>query len=419
MQISYAIDTHGHNDYLSGISELGQKQPVEALGLDEAELGYSHRPVKDGEVIEVGDVAFEIIHTPGHTPEHISLLVYDRSTGDEPTLFLSGGALLVGDLARPDLLGGPDEASAAAVTFCHTIQEKLLWSLPEHLEVWPTHVSGSLCGGNIGSRLSTTLGYERKTNAILARVSSSEEFVEECIRLDNLPAVPPYWKRMRAQNMAGPPLLGVLGEPPALRVDDFKDAMSDETVVLDCRSAEAFAAGHIKGALNVGLSTSFPTWAGTVLPAGACVLLVLEDPGDLWEVAWHLLRTGYDVPAGWLAGGMSSWRTSGEDVTRLAQMTVHELRDALAAGDVDVLDVRQPAEWAGGHIAGATFVTGAELPSRVDDVPAGKPLAVVCGSGYRSSVAASLLAERRSEPVINVLGGMSAWGVAGYPTEAS
>jgi hydroxyacylglutathione hydrolase len=418
MRVSYALDTHGHNDYLSGICELGQRQPVEALGLEQAGLGYSHRSVKDGEVIEVGEIAFEIVHTPGHTPEHISLLVYDRSAGEEPTLLLSGGALLVGDLARPDLLGGPEQASAAAITFCHTIQEKLLWNLPDHLEVFPTHVAGSLCGGNIGSRLSTTLGYERKTNAILARVSSSEEFVDECIRLDNLPAVPPYWRRMRSQNMQGPPLLGVLREPPALHVEEFKEAMS-EAVVLDCRSPDAFAAGHIEGALNVGLSPSFPTWAGTVVRPESRVLVVLEEPGDLWEVAWHLLRTGYDVPEGWLSGGMSSWRTSGEKVVALEQMTVHELYDAVESGDVDVLDVRQPAEWAAGHIAGATFITGAELPARVGDVPEGRPLVVVCGSGYRSSVAASVLAGRRRGAVINVLGGMRAWGRAGYPTESS
>jgi hydroxyacylglutathione hydrolase len=415
MRIAYVIDTHGHNDYLSGIRELSQRQRIETLGYADADLGYEHRSVKDGEVVEMGDVAFEILHTPGHTPEHVSLLVYDRDNGDEPEFMLSGGALLVGDLARPDLLGGEEQAHQAAVTFCHTIQEKILWRLPDHIEVFPTHVSGSLCGGNIGSRLSTTLGYERKTNAILARVSSSEEFVDECIRLDNLPAVPPYWRRMRAQNMAGPPLLGVLGEPPALAPNEFRGVMDEGAIVLDARSPEAFGAGHIPGALNVALSSSFATWAGTVLPDGARVLLVLDRPDDLWDAVWQLLRIGYDLPAGWLAGGMRAWRTSAAPLQDLPQITVHELKRRIDDGDVEVLDVRQPAEWASSHIDGATFITGAELPERSDEVDIDRPIAVVCSSGFRSSVAAALLLSRGANRVVNVTGGTSAWAAAGYP----
>ncbi|MGH2751357.1 MAG: MBL fold metallo-hydrolase [Actinomycetota bacterium] len=417
LRIGYALDTHGHNDYLSGISEVAARGDVELLGYHEAKLGYDHRGVKDGELIEVGDVAFEVLHTPGHTPEHISLLVYDRTSGEEPTMLLSGGALLVGDLARPDLLGGPDEARNAARDFCHTIQEKILWRLPDHVEVFPTHVAGSLCGGNIGSRLSTTLGYERKTNAVLARVSTSEEFVDECIRLDNLPAVPPYWRRMRAQNLAGPELLGVLREPPALKPGELAGAVRDGAVVLDARSPEAFAGGHIPGALNVGLSTSFSTWAGTVLEATASVVLVLDDPDQLWEATWQLLRTGYDLPVGWLSGGMQAWRTSGESVEMVEEIPVRELKRRLDDSAISVLDVRQPAEWAEGHIAGARFITGAEIPARSNELSATEPVAVVCGSGYRSAVMASLLRARGHERVHNVTGGMSAWRNAGLPVE--
>jgi hydroxyacylglutathione hydrolase len=420
LRIEYAIDSHGHNDYLTGICEIAARQPVKVLGYSDASLGYAHEPVADGAMIEMGDVGIEVLHTPGHTPEHISLLIYDRSSGSEPTMMLSGGALLVGDLARPDLLGGPDEAQKAALTFCHTIQEKILWRLPDHVEVWPTHVSGSLCGGNIGSRLSTTLGYERKTNAVLSRVSSSEEFVEECIRLDNLPAVPPYWRRMRSQNLDGPALLGTLREPLALPPRDFAECCStEEAVVVDARSLHAFAGAHIPGALNVGLSPSFTTWAGTVVPARAEVLLVLDRPEDLWDACWQLLRIGYGLPLGWLAGGISSWQTTGMEVESFRQVTVQQLRSLLQDGDVEVLDVRQPAERAEGGIPGSTFITGADLPSRPDDVPDGaRPLAVVCGSGYRSSVMASWLARQGRKDVWNVIGGMSAWRRAGLPVAA-
>jgi hydroxyacylglutathione hydrolase len=417
LRLAYAIDTHGHNDYMSGLQELTVRQNVDVLGYAEAPLEYDHTPVKDGEHIEMGEVGFEMMHTPGHTPEHVSLLVFDREAGSEPTLLLSGGALLVGDLARPDLLGGKQDAERAAVEFCHTIQEKILWRLPDHLEVFPTHVSGSLCGGNIGSRLSTTLGYERKTNSVLASVSSSEEFVEECIRLDNLPAVPPYWRRMRKQNLKGPALLGVLPEPPALPPDDFQRASSDEVIVLDARSPEAFGGAHVPGSLNVGLSSSFSTWAGTILPDGVETLLVLNQPEDLWDTVWQLLRIGYGIPRGWLAGGMLEWRTSGRELSMLPQLTVHELRDHLEDKGMSLLDVRQPAEWSDGHINGAKFITGAEVPTRSDEIEKDQPLAVICGSGYRSSAVASLLVARGWSDVVNVIGGMAAWKRAGYPVQ--
>jgi len=428
LRIAYAIDTHGHSDYVSGLSELRLRQDVEVLGLAGADFGYDFRGVTDGEVLEMGEVAFEVLHTPGHTPEHVSLLVYDRSLpqgdpglsvrtepGKDPALLLSGGTLLVGDLGRPDLLGDPEEVREAARSLCHTIQERILWRLGDHVAVYPTHVRGSLCGGTIGTRLSTTVGYERLTNPLLCNIGSSQEFVEACVRLDALPAVPPYWRRMRALNLAGPTAVD-LWEPAALVPSEFRRHRDAGALVLDARSPEAFASGHIPGALNVGIGSSFSTWAGTVLPEGARVLLVLDGPGQLWEVAWQLLRVGYDVPEGWLSGGMAAWRAAAGEVDTLPQIDVHELAGRVDAVAVNVLDVRQPAEWAAGHIDGATFITGAELPGRIDEVPNHKPVAVICATGYRSSVAASLLAPVRPGRVLNVVGGMSAWTTSGYPT---
>lgn len=417
MRVAFACDSHGHNDYLSGLSELTARAGLEVWGSAEADLGYEHRPVADGDRIEMGEVGIEVLHTPGHTPEHVSLLLYDGDHGDEPAILLSGGALLVGDVARPDLLGDPEDTEQSAREFCHTIQTKLL-ELPDHVLVYPTHVAGSLCGGSIGSRLSTTVGYERRTNELLARVSSTDEFVRSCLDLADLPAVPPYWRRMRSQNLAGVDLLGTVAEPPALTADQVAASRDRGAWIVDCRSPEAFGGGHVPGAVNVGLGSSFATWAGTVLPGDAETVLVLDSPAGLWEATWHLLRIGYPAPTGWLAGGMLAWRTTGRDLGRLAQATVHDLRARIDDGDVDVLDVRQPAEWSSGHIAGATFITGAELPRRLDDLPdSGRALAVVCGSGYRSSVSASLIAhETPQRPVVNVLGGMGAWTAAGYPT---
>jgi hydroxyacylglutathione hydrolase len=417
LRIVSALDSHGHNDYLSGLSELSARvDSIEVLGSGYADLGYQHRPVRDGETFDMGDVGIQVLHTPGHTPEHLSLLLYDRTaSADTPAMLLSGGALLVGDLARPDLLGGQEQARHQAEVFCQTIQTKLL-PLPDDVEVFPTHVAGSLCGGNIGSRLSTTVGFEKKTNALLAAVSAKKEFVRECIRLDNLPAVPPYWRRMRTQNLAGVAHLGVLTEPPALSVNEVDKPLQADAVVLDTRSPEAFGGGHIPGALNVGLGPAFATWAGTILPADADVVLLVDRPDDVWEATWQLLRIGYPLPRGWLAGGITAWRTTARPIQKTPQITVHELKQLLDRGEVNLRDVRQPAEWAAGHAPEAFFTTGAQLPDQLDQLPQDKPLAVTCSSGYRSSVATSLIARDTKIPVLNVLGGMSAWKHASYPT---
>jgi hydroxyacylglutathione hydrolase len=415
LRIAYVIDTHGHNDYLSGVSELVARVPdVTVLAPATGGYGYDHRPVHDGEIVEMGDVGLEVLHTPGHTPEHVSLLIHDRSVGEEPAALLSGGALLVGDVARPDLLGGAAQTREGAAAMCETLQTKIL-TLPDHVEVFPTHVAGSLCGGHIGQRLSTTVGYERRTNPLLARLASEDVFVRECLDLANLPAVPPYWPRMRGQNMRGPALVGTVAEPPALTVDVFAKLREGGAVVLDGRQPEAFAGGHVPGALNVTVGGSFPTWAGTVLPEGADVLLVLDRAEDLMEATWDLLRIGYRPPVGWLADGMSGWRTSAQEVARLDQVSVLELRRLLDEGAVGLVDVRQPAEWADGHVEGAVFITGGELPTRLDEVPDGRPVAVMCGSGFRSVVASSLLRATGRVQVVSVVGGMDAWRAAGLP----
>ena len=414
LRIRYVVDTHQHNDYLSGICELADRTGAAVLGSAGANLGFDYQPLKDGQELQLGEAGIRVLHTPGHTPEHISLLLYDgEQSSDEPAMLLSGGALLVGDVARPDLLGGEEKTRDAAERFCHTIQTKLL-DLPDHVLVYPTHVAGSLCGGAIASRLSTTVGYEKRVNAILASVASKDEFVEQCLDLTDLPAVPPYWRRMRGQNQQGPALLGVVTSPPALQADQFAaEAENDDTLVLDTRTPEAFAGGHIPGAQNVGLGASFGTWAGTVLDPEVRILLVLERPGDLLEATWQLLRIGYEKPVGWLSGGMQAYRTTGRPLGHLRAMTVQEAGDRL--GEFQLLDVRQPVEWSSFHAPDAQFITGAELPDRLHEVPHDRPVLVTCGSGYRSSVAASLLARAGHDNVANLLGGMAAWKNAGLP----
>jgi hydroxyacylglutathione hydrolase len=184
--------------------------------------------------------------------------------------------------------------------------------------------------------------YERRMNKRLAALSSETNFVENCLKLENLPAVPPYWKRMRKMNQQGPALLGTLAESPALPADEFERLASEDAKILDCRSPEAFAA-HIPGAINVGLGSSFATWAGTALPGGASIVLVLDSKRDLWEVCWQLLRIGYDLPKGWLSGGMMAWRTAARPLEILPQSTVWDLHRRMEENpQLLILDVRQP-----------------------------------------------------------------------------
>jgi hydroxyacylglutathione hydrolase len=417
LRIAYAADTHQHNDYLTGITQLQSRAPLELLAGARAELGYKTRPLEDGARLRMGEVDIEVLHTPGHTPEHISLLIRDQTRGSDPLMLLSGGALLVADVARPDLLGEEAEKRRNARALCKTLREKIL-PLPDHVLVYPTHVAGSLCGGNIGSMLVTTIGYERRLNELLMRIDSEEDFERRCLDLGPLPTVPPYWRRMRAQNQGGPAVLGSLAEPAALQPDDFAARIKAGAVVVDCRSPEAFAGAHIPNAYSVGAGTSFPTWAGSILPGDAEILLVAEEPGQLDDIIWKLLRIGYREPLGWLAGGMSAWQTAALPLAGLPLWTPQELDERRRdMARLFILDVRQPAEWHDGHIPGAHHISGGELQARLDEIPVGRPLAVYCGSGYRSSVAASVLKRAGHSTIVNVIGGFSAWQAANLPIE--
>jgi hydroxyacylglutathione hydrolase len=224
---------------------------------------------------------------------------------------------------------------------------------------------------------------------------------------------------MRKQNQDGPALLNALSEPPALQAKAFARHIIEGALVIDCRAPDAFAGAHIPGALNIGAGTAFPTWAGTIIPDDADTLLVIDDPGQLWDIYWKLLRIGYKAPVGWLAGGMSAWQIAAEPLGSLPLWTPGELdQHRREMKDLFILDVRQPAEWHAGHIPGAQHISGGELPGMLDEVPRDKPVAVYCGSGYRSSVAASLLRRSGHRYVYNVIGGFTAWEAKQLPVEA-
>ena len=414
LRVAYVLDTHGHNDYLSGVTEVLGAGAVTALGFEGAGLGYPHRALGDGDEVELGPVRLRLLHTPGHTPEHVGVLVSVEGA-DRPELLLSGGALLAGSVGRPDLLGGAEQARAGALDLHRTLHQRLAW-LPDELTVYPTHVAGSLCGTGIDKASSTTLGRERRANAAYL-AADPEAFAAELLRPDHLPAVPPHWRRLRPQNLAGPRPLGGAPTPVALPAPAAARAALGGALVLDVRGPGAFAAGHVPGSLNVPLDGGFETWAGTVVGERDRTVLVADAPDEVEAAAWGLLRVGLAAPAGYLDGGVEAWRVAGQPVATVARLDAATLLDRAGAGAVQPLDVRQPGEWAEGHLAGARLLTAAEVPDRLGELSRSRTWAVLCHSGYRSSVVASLLL-REGFDVATLGGGMARWRAAGLPVVA-
>lgn len=422
LAITHVLETHIHADFASGARELAERAGAELFvsGHDEGEryeVGFPHRDLFDGDALELGSVRLEALHTPGHTPEHLSFLVHDGvRSEDVPELMLSGDFLFVGSLGRPDLLGEEAKRSLAG-SMWESVRDRLP-DLPDGLEVHPAHGAGSMCGSGMGGRPMSTLGYERVANPYLDPDLDREAFVEKL--LSDVPPFPDYYRRMKELNSEGPrPLDGLPGLEP-LDVDAFAARVEEGHLVIDLRAQLAFGGGHVPGAFGIGAGRSLSTWAAWVVPYGRPILLVAEDPEDVEPSVRSLVRVGLDDVRGWLEGGIAAWRRAGRTLRGLPQVSPAELDRRLAAGEpIQVLDVRTDEEWEAGHIRDAHHVMGGEVPERVDEIAElrdGKPLAVVCGSGYRSTVAASVLERAGVDGLINVTGGMGAWERAGLDT---
>ena len=422
--ISDVLETHVHADYASGARELAERAGA-TLRLSAYDAGeryevtFPHEELRDRDEVRIGKVRLEARHTPGHTPEHLSFLVYDGARSETvPQLMLAGDFLFVGSLGRPDLLGEEVKHELARTLF-RSVRERLA-GLPDGLEVHPGHGAGSLCGAGMSARPLSTLGYERATNRYLDPALSEEGFVRAI--LGSAPPLPPYYLRMKRLNSDGPPALGELPGQQAIPPDRFRELAEDgRHLVLDVRDRFAFAGAHVPGALGIGVdpNESLSTWAGWVVPPDRLLLLVAEDAAQAEDAVRSLVRVGLDDVAGRLEGGMRRWIARGLPVATLPQLPVHDLQAALADGRAPrVLDVRTDGEWRQGHIPGALHVPGGEVASRLAELPAG-PVAVVCGGGYRSTVIASLLQRAGREEVSNVTGGMGAWKRAGLPVETA
>jgi hydroxyacylglutathione hydrolase len=420
LHITHILETHVHADFVSGSRELKARLRdtpqiwCSGMGGTDWTPPYADHVVANGDTIRMGAIRLEAVHTPGHTPEHVTWALYDETrSADTPWLIFSGDFVFVGDVGRPDLLG--DEARRVLAAQLYRSVFDTLPAFPDFTEILPGHGAGSLCGKAIGSRSTSTLGYERRFNASLQQVPEAD-WVRTL--LDGMPIAPSYFQRMKKVNAQGPPVVGLdLPGRARYRADQVYDRVCDHCLIVDVRSKEAFAASHIPGAINIPLGDVMPTWAGWVLPYDHPTLIVLDDAADMPRVVTHLLRVGFDDIRGYLEDGMERWQTSGFETARLETMSVHTLAEQLKRPDAPfVLDVRTSREFDNGHIDGALHIHGGLLQDRVDELPTDRPIAVVCGSGYRASIASSFLKRRGFERVINVLGGMSAYTSAGYPT---
>lgn len=410
-RITCVVETHVHADFVSGSRELAARTGAPVYGGASDDYGFDVEPLEGGDALEVGSVTLDVLATPGHAPEHIALAARGGGTGAEETWgVFTGDTLFAGEVGRPDLAGGASEEQAARLY--HSLHDELL-ALGDGVAVYPAHGKGSPCGADIGARDQTTIGYERCHSDKL-QAESEEAFTEQVLK--GLEQEPFYYERLKKKNARGPDVLGAWPDLPALTPDAFAEKREEGgTRVVDTREIEAFAGAHLEGSLSLPLRTNFPVWAGWMLDTDDRVLLIAEGPSGAAMAQRHLLRTGFDRVEGFLAKGLRGWTEAGRRFDTLGARSVHALKEHIENGSApQVLDVRSESEWQQGHVPTARHAWLPYLTDRLGDLDREKPVAVYCGSGYRASIAASVLRQEGFALVANVPGSMSAWKAAGY-----
>lgn len=412
LTIRWILETHLHADFVSGHRELAERTGGTIVFGEGARAAFPHRPVRDGEEIRLGSLVLRVLATPGHTGESISILVLDP----EPRLVLTGDTLFIGDVGRPDLAASPRGITAEemASQLYDSLHTRLL-ALPDSVAVYPAHGAGSLCGRNISSETSSTIGVQRRTNYAL-RPMPKEDFVR--MMTTDLPEAPAYFPRDVEINRAGAPPLAERRASAALSPAEVERLARGGAILVDVRPAAAFGAGHPPGAVNVGLGGQFAAWSGALLPPDRPLVLVTEDESAAAEAVTRLSRVGLENVAGYLDGGVAGWDAAGLPLERMGQIDVAELKARLGENPgLRVCDVRRPREYAAGHVPGAVSIPLDRLAAELDGRAPQGVVAIVCASGYRSSIAGSLLLGRKGAEPINVVGGTNAWVAAGYPVE--
>jgi len=416
VRITHVVETHLHNDYVSGGRELAALTGATHVIGAGAELAHDHRGVRHGDTFEVGALRFTVLETPGHTPEHVAYALADTSRADEPLLLFTGGSLLVGAVGRTDLLGREHALPYARQMF-RSLHDVLL-PHEDFVGVYPTHGGGSLCSTGIASTPHSTIGFERRHNPMVAP-ADVDEFAR--VLLGGQPSFPRYFARMRPMNQAGPRLLGGrMPTPRPLAVGEARTSIAEGGLLVDLRPPAAHALAHVPGSVSVPAGSSFGTWLGWVVEPDRPLVLLLENPADWDDAVRQALRIGYESIVGHVHGGFPTWIESGGAIESNGRLTVQQLAARVTRGGPEaplVVDVRQPLEYASGHVPGALTIAAGDLPDRLADLPRHRPIAMICASGYRASVAASLLRRAGFIDVIWVADGVPAWEGQGLPLE--
>jgi hydroxyacylglutathione hydrolase len=396
-EITHILETHNHADHVSGKGRLAKATGAVVHIPAEAGVAFEHSPIADGDTVQIGEITITAVTTPGHRPEHTSYTVADRARGKEPWLVITGDSLFVGDLARPDLAVEPDEGARGLYSSVHRLLE-----LDDFAEIWPGHIGGSLCGGaGMSEKPGTTIGFERRFNRLL-KLEDENEFIRELTA--DLAPQPPNFKRIVELNRG--PLLEDAPVLDPLAPHRVQELIDSGATLLDGRPPREFDAQHVPGSVNVTMTRSaVGTRAAWIVDPESDVVVTAETDAESQRMGRLLEAVGFRRLTGYLAGGVTAWQEARLDTESTPAIDVHELAQRLKEESVALLDVREDDEWAEGHVEGSVHVPYHELRDGLPELPNGKPLAVVCSVGNRSSIAASLLRRAGVENVIHVADG--------------
>lgn len=424
LRITHVTETHIHADYVSGSRELAQRTGAQLYLSDEGDENWKYAFAEEagailvyhGDSFMVGNVRVEVVHTPGHTPEHISFLITDTAAADKPMGIFTGDFVFVGDVGRPDLLERAAGVTGTMEPGAHILYKSLeeFKKLPDYVQIWPAHGAGSACGKSLGGVPQSTVGYEKLFNWGLS-YTDEDAFVEAV--LAGQPEPPKYFAEMKRINKVGPRILNGFRRPELLGADRLAELVEGGAMVVDTRPAAEYAAGHVPGTINIPMSRTFNTWAGWFVSYDRPFYLI-ADESDIDEAVRDLAMIGLDDIGGYFApDAVQAWAAGGGRLATIPQMTVAELADRFESGDLGILDVRGRTEWEAGRLPGVENIPVGYITDRLDEVPQDKPLVLHCQGGARSAIAASVLKARGYDNVINLIGGFAAWAAAGNPVE--
>jgi hydroxyacylglutathione hydrolase len=406
LTIRHVIETHLHADFISGHREIAERTGAKIYFGAKANAEFNHVAVKDGDELRMGKVVLRFLETPGHTPESISVVVVDEKESEQPYAVLTGDAMFIGDVGRPDLLGARISASELAGMLYDSLHEKLL-TLPDSVKVYPAHGAGSMCGRNISSERSSTIGEQRKVNYALQPMPRNE-FIR--MMTTDLPEAPSYFSFDAQINRKGPAILDDLPAPLPLTPQEVEAKIKD-CFILDTRPSDQYGVAHVPGSINIGLGGQFASWAGSLVPLNTPIIIVAENEERVLESRTRLARVGHENVIGYLAGGILAWDKAGLPTASTEQITVTELNQRIKENQVDqVVDVRRIGEWNAGHIREAIHIPLNTLSKEaLSKLSPQKNTAAICAGGYRSSMATSILEKLGYHKITNVIGGMNAW----------